>query len=180
MPVEEIGAMRDRRVWTWMVVAIFVVFDPASGQMYSDDPAGERYDQPSTTDRPSSVLHPEPTGDMPPPIAETIPFACKDRPRRHQSLVGTTTDWITDADYPEAAAGAQGTVVTEVIPSATGRLSHCTVIRSSGHPALDRATCPLLMRRARLTQAIYADGCRPPAAIRTLRHTWRRPLSFRP
>jgi protein TonB len=47
---------------------------------------------------------------------------------------------------------------------ARGRVTGCTITRSTGHPALDGATCDLVARRARFDAA--RDGSGKPVAGR--------------
>ena len=56
-----------------------------------------------------------------------------------------------DSDYPAAAqrSGAEGTVQARLEIDVSGRVERCTVVRSSGHPVLDSATCTILSSRAR-------------------------------
>lgn len=85
---------------------------------------------------------------------------------------GNRASWITAEDYPSAALRAEeeGIVAISVRVGADGRVSGCTVTGSSGHAALDTATCRLYQRRARFTparddlgnpiEASYADRVR--------------------
>jgi TonB family protein len=75
--------------------------------------------------------------------------------------------WFVDADYPaEARArGEQGAVVYRLEVDAEGCTTACEVVRGSGFPALDAATCPVLMRRARFKAARDAAGQRVPASF---------------
>jgi protein TonB len=65
---------------------------------------------------------------------------------------------IAPADYPRAANGAQGLVVTRLTVSATGSVASCSVSRSSGNPVLDATTCRLIRERFRFTPARDAAG----------------------
>jgi protein TonB len=68
---------------------------------------------------------------------------------------GNRAAWITTDDYPSAALRAEeeGVVTITVRVGADGRVGACTVTGSSGHGALDAATCRLYQRRARFTPA---------------------------
>jgi protein TonB len=59
--------------------------------------------------------------------------------------------WATDADYPtnELRLGHAGRVGFLLSVDANGRVGSCTVTGSSGFPALDKATCALMIRRGR-------------------------------
>ena len=63
-------------------------------------------------------------------------------------------------DYPAdaLAKGEQGTVQAELFVDADGRVSRCSILRSSSHRSLDDATCKILSQRARFTPARNADG----------------------
>lgn len=68
--------------------------------------------------------------------------------------IGGSSAWLSDADYPSRAqreerSGATGYRL-EVGPD--GRVTNCTVTKSSGHPDLDEATCRILPRRARFSK----------------------------
>ncbi len=68
--------------------------------------------------------------------------------------------WITDSDYRSVwirqdMSGVAGFAVTI---DAKGRVSDCTITRSTGHAALDNATCKLVERRARFHAAKDSYG----------------------
>lgn len=68
--------------------------------------------------------------------------------------------WIRDGDYPAEALrkGEQGATGYRLDVDARGCVTGCTIVHPSGIPALDEATCPLLMRRARFRPAIDVNG----------------------
>lgn len=68
--------------------------------------------------------------------------------------------WVTTDDYPtqEIRAGHQGAVRFQLAIDARGRVSQCTILASSGYPALDQATCKQVTRRARFDPATDGDG----------------------
>ncbi|WP_084582582.1 energy transducer TonB [Sphingomonas azotifigens] len=80
---------------------------------------------------------------------------------------------ITDGDYPRAAleAGASGTVGLRFVVGTNGRVSDCTVTRSSGSRELDETTCKLIRRRFRYVPSKDAAG-RPYADVVTGEHRW--------
>jgi protein TonB len=80
---------------------------------------------------------------------------------------------ITDADYPRAAlkAGASGTVGLRFVVGVNGRVSSCTVTRSSGNRDLDETTCKLIQKRFRYVPSRDAAG-RPYADTVTGEHRW--------
>ena len=63
--------------------------------------------------------------------------------------------WVTTDDYPSwaARAGTKGRVVTNLTIEATGRVSRCEIVTSSGVSELDRTACEKLMERARFKPA---------------------------
>lgn len=80
---------------------------------------------------------------------------------------------ITDADYPHAAlkAGASGTVGLRFVVGVDGRVSSCTVTRTSGNRDLDETTCKLIRKRFRYLPSRDAAG-RPYADTVTGEHRW--------
>jgi periplasmic protein TonB len=80
---------------------------------------------------------------------------------------------ITDADYPRAAlkAGASGTVGLRFVVGVDGRVSSCTITRSSGNRDLDETTCKLIRKRFRYVPSKDAAG-RPYADTVTGEHRW--------
>lgn len=78
-------------------------------------------------------------------------------------LMGAATGpraWQSDNDYPTESlkAGEQGTVAFRLDIDAEGKASNCVVVLSSGYPRLDKATCDVMIRRARFTPATDATG----------------------
>lgn len=80
---------------------------------------------------------------------------------------------IRDSDYPSAAGeeGLGGTVGVRFVVEADGRVSRCSVDRSSGVPALDERTCALIVERFRYEPSRDPDG-RPVRATIVQNHTW--------
>jgi protein TonB len=99
----------------------------------------------------------------PPVIAPPAPPAPVPPPRKVQSaqakgsLVGL---FDGENDYPESAraAGAEGTAVAQLSIGADGRVTGCSIVRSTGNSALDSATCNIIRRRARFTPARDSNG----------------------
>ena len=62
---------------------------------------------------------------------------------------------LSPDDYPEAAMllGQEGSVEARLTVGTDGRPTACTIIRSSGSPALDAATCTAFKTRARFSPA---------------------------
>jgi protein TonB len=82
--------------------------------------------------------------------------------------------WVTNNDYPKAArkAGEQGMVLFHLDIDRDGKVTACTVTRSSGSARLDERTCSLMMARGRFTPAKDAAGNRIPASYNN-RVNWR-------
>lgn len=68
--------------------------------------------------------------------------------------------WVTTEDYPTAdvRAGHTGSVHFRVAIDASGRVSDCTILQSSGYPGLDAATCRNVSKRARFDPATDSAG----------------------
>jgi protein TonB len=68
--------------------------------------------------------------------------------------------YVSRADYPASAvrAGEEGEVAFRLGIGPDGRVSACTIIRSSGSAALDGTTCRIMRSRARFTPARDAAG----------------------
>lgn len=68
--------------------------------------------------------------------------------------------WATTDDYPsrDLREGNEGTAIFRAIVGSNGRVSACEIIRSSGHPGLDAATCKAVTSRARFEPATDENG----------------------
>jgi len=68
--------------------------------------------------------------------------------------------WATTDDYPsrDLREGNEGTVLFRVVIGSNGRVSACEIVRSSGHPGLDAATCRAVTARARFEPATDENG----------------------
>lgn len=77
-----------------------------------------------------------------------------------QSARGDLRSLFSPEDYPASAqaAGAEGTVQAVLTIGSDGRVSGCSISRSSGNTALDAATCNILRRRAKFTPARDSNG----------------------
>lgn len=106
-------------------------------------------------------------------VAQAIPDA-PPRPARRAS--GNLQVYFSTDDYPAAALRrlAEGVVHFSVDIDREGVPSRCTVNYSSGDLDLDRATCEIIMSRARLSPARDADG-RPVADRVSNRVRWMLP-----
>lgn len=94
---------------------------------------------------------------------------------RRVAPLGNPADWIKDDDYPPAAlrANETGVVSFELKVSSTGGVAGCRVTGPAS-PALDEATCTLLLARARFSPALDKTG-RPIEAVFNSRVTWKMP-----
>lgn len=77
-----------------------------------------------------------------------------------RSASGSLSSLIGQDDYPPAAimAGEQGSVGFRLTVGPSGRVTGCSILKSSGSQSLDIATCRILRSRARFTPAKAADG----------------------
>ena len=68
--------------------------------------------------------------------------------------------WVTDSDYrtPWINRGWEGTAGFRLRIGTDGRVDSCTITDSTGHSALDEATCRLVQRRARFDPARNERG----------------------
>lgn len=77
---------------------------------------------------------------------------------------GTDLEWLSgeirQSDYPRDAlqAGIGGRVEFRFTVGITGRVTNCTINRSSGNAELDAATCRLVMQRFRYRPSTDAAG----------------------
>ncbi len=80
---------------------------------------------------------------------------------------------IKPGDYPHAAFEARrgGTVRMRFTVGISGRVTDCSITRSSGVPELDEATCWIILKRFRYQPARNAAG-QPVADIVTGDHVW--------
>ena len=79
---------------------------------------------------------------------------------------GNPFAWIQERDYRSnwIRQGLSGVAGFTLDIDARGRVSDCTITRSTGHDVLDGATCRLLKRRARFDPARDPAGNRVPAS----------------
>lgn len=98
-------------------------------------------------------------------IAACIPAAAFGCPE-HKTAVqraqarGSLPALFSVADYPAAAlrAGEQGRTAYRLDIGANGRVTGCTITKTSGSAALDNTTCRILRSRARFVPARDAEG----------------------
>lgn len=101
------------------------------------------------------VPPPAPVAPPPPPAPPPPKFQPKPPVAR-----GNPSSWANSNDYPSRALREEREGVTgfTVQIDANGRVSSCTVTRSSGSPDLDDTTCKLISRRARFKPATDGNG----------------------
>ncbi|MCT2398367.1 energy transducer TonB [Novosphingobium mangrovi (ex Huang et al. 2023)] len=73
---------------------------------------------------------------------------------------GDMAQWVTTDDYPtrDIRAGHTGAVGFRLAIDASGRVTDCTIIKSSGYAGLDDATCRNVTKRARFEAATNEAG----------------------
>jgi TonB family protein len=94
--------------------------------------------------------------------------------RPAQSAKGEIRTLFSSDDYPDEALqhGDQGKVQARLSINTHGRVTHCSIIRSSRHASLDNATCNILKRRAQFAPARDANGKAVPDSVVTPLITW--------
>lgn len=90
------------------------------------------------------------------PIAEAIAAKARNNPG----------EWITESDYKTSwiNRGWAGNAGFRLQVGANGRVEGCQITRSTGHTALDEATCELVTRRAKFEPARNGDGEKVPGS----------------
>ncbi len=81
-------------------------------------------------------------------------------PAVHARAKVNLANLISNLDYPVSARAAreQGLVEFILDVGPNGRVTGCTITRSSGSAVLDSATCRLMRSRARFTPALNENG----------------------
>jgi len=79
------------------------------------------------------------------------------------------SEWSRLEDYPlsSISAGEKGYVTVAFLIGVDGRISDCSVVRSSGFARLDAIPCPTLIQRARFSPALDSSGKPRPTRGRT-------------
>jgi TonB family protein len=105
-------------------------------------------DQPEITDQPVTT-ETSTSSYRPPEAATAIP-------------AGNPGDWVTSGDYPARALaeGREGKAGFNLVVNSKGRPEICTIISSSTHADLDKATCDALMKRARFDSDAGSNALR--------------------
>ena len=80
--------------------------------------------------------------------------------KQRATPLGNPGAWVSSNDYPRLASqqNIEGTTAFTLMVRTDGRVSQCIIKRSSGHAALDEATCSKLTRRARFNPALDNKG----------------------
>jgi protein TonB len=160
--------------------------------------------QPSTEAPPESapVTSPQPPIEIPsPPLIDTVPYdptidvpdiverlplpnlTPTPRPSPMPSIApkgavpkNDPGGWVGTDDYPSRALreGLEGTTSFRLVIGSNGRVNACEVTASSGHAALDEATCKFVTRRARFEPATDGNGAKVVGSY-TSKVTWRIP-----
>jgi protein TonB len=104
--------------------------------------------------------------DIPPPPQPVI--------ERAASAKGDVRALITADDYPSSAVRNEetGSLRAKLMIAANGRVSDCSIVKSSGSQALDSATCKILRSRARFTPALDSNGLPTAGSYVTPTITW--------
>lgn len=100
---------------------------------------------------PAPPAPPAPPPPPPPPPPQKVQ-AAKAR--------ANLASYVSDADYPDSAIRneEQGTTGFRLEIGPDGRVTNCTITRSSGSSALDNTTCRIMRSRARFTPARDNQG----------------------
>ena len=113
-----------------------------------------------------------------PPCPDPAPGAAASAPASAAAIralgpVAEVAPALHRRDYPDAAYERRisGTVFLRFVVDPTGRVSECTVTRSSGSRELDATTCRLILRRFRYRPARDAQG-NPIASVVRGEHQW--------
>lgn len=95
--------------------------------------------------------------------------------RAQQPTKGDLRTLFSTDDYPVTALqnGEEGTVQARLQVDPEGRVAGCSIVRSSGHASLDRATCNILRKRARFTPARDSNGKAVSDSVVTPAVVWR-------
>jgi protein TonB len=115
------------------------------------------------------------TDDLTAPLTRTATIEKNMERSVSHGAKGDLRNLFSADDYPAAAQqkGEEGTVQAALAVDAGGRVTTCTILRSSGSASLDSATCGLLQRRARFIPARDASGTAVPDRVTTPPIVWR-------
>jgi protein TonB len=118
---------------------------------YPPTPGPTAGPDPYPTPGPVPTSGPGPTGTPTHTVAfKPKPPVPKNDPRK----------WVNTDDYPsrDLREGNEGVTAFRVVVGSNGRVSACEIVRSSGHPGLDAATCKAVTARARFEPATDENG----------------------
>ena len=89
------------------------------------------------------------------------------QPAVHTRAKINLANLLSDEDYPASARAAreEGVVDFTLDVGPNGRVTDCTITRSSGSAALDSTTCRLMRSRGRFTPAVDVNGAPVPDKI---------------
>jgi protein TonB len=106
-----------------------------------------------------NIPPPAPVVRIVPPAAPPAPPPPRFTPKGAQPK-GNPGSWQSADDYPSRALREEREGVTgfSVTVGSDGRVTGCSVTRSSGSPDLDEAACRLVQRRGRFTPATDGEG----------------------
>lgn len=99
-----------------------------------------------------------PTFPIQPPLPPTTPGLKPQGPKAR----GNSGGWVTTHDYPSRDLHEEHEGVTKVRLEigASGKVTGCEVVRTSGWPGLDQASCRTLTDRARFDPATDESGAK--------------------
>ena len=148
----------------------------------------ERFEQASETPAPPAPPSETTLPTEPPPVAIPPPApapdgegrgrpGAPDAPEDPVDPRGDFAGMFSPDDYPAAALrnGDEGAVRARLTIGVEGRVLDCTVIRSSGHAALDDRTCVIFTERMRFEPARDAFGNAVEGSILTPAVSWQIP-----
>jgi periplasmic protein TonB len=129
-----------------------IVAPPPPIKFNTPPPAVQTVNTPPPTKTITFTAPPAPPPPAPPPPPKFTPKAAEPR--------GNPGSWATPDDYPSRALreDREGTTGFTVTIDTSGRITGCTVTRSSGHADLDEATCKYITRRGRFRPATDGNG----------------------
>jgi protein TonB len=133
----------------------------------------------NTTPPPIAVVESPVIPPVAPPVyappAPPPPPAPVHKVQSAQSAKGDLRTLFSPDDYPASAssAGAEGTAQAQLTIGPDGRVTGCSITRSSGNGSLDSTTCNILRRRAKFTPARDSNGQPTSDTITTPPITWR-------
>ena len=112
--------------------------------------------------------------------AVTINEAAKELSDPHPTPQTAPATWFSPNDYPASAVRAreEGAVRFALDVSATGAVTGCRIVESSGHPDLDGQTCASAMQHARFAPALDKRG-KPVVSSFVQRTRWVLPAETR-